>query len=57
MEPLFVGTGVISTALHVCQEYLNDLAHGDIDVDVETPPSVEEEQWAVFLQDYYMVVQ
>lgn len=52
-----VGPEMIDTALHACQEFLSVLEHGDIDVTVETPPAVEEQQWAEFLQDYYMVVQ
>ncbi|XP_054472223.1 tubulin monoglycylase TTLL3-like, partial [Anoplopoma fimbria] len=56
VEYRFVGPGMIDMALHVCQEFLNVLEHGDIDVTVKTPPSVEEQQWAEFLQDYYMVV-
>lgn len=57
MEHQFVGPGMIDIALHVCQEFLSVLEHGDIDVTVETPPSVEERQWEEFLQDYYRVVQ
>lgn len=57
VERRFVGPGMIDMALHVCQEFLSVLEHGDIDVTVETPPSVEEQQWAEFMQDYYMVVQ
>ncbi|KAM7401987.1 hypothetical protein PAMP_017264 [Pampus punctatissimus] len=56
VEHLSVGPGVIDTALQVCQEFLSVLEHGDIDVTVETPPLVEEQQWAEFLRDYYMVV-
>lgn len=52
-----MGSAMINTALHVCQEFLSVLEHGDIDITVETPPSVKEQQWAEFLQDYYMVVQ
>lgn len=52
-----VGSQVIATALHVCEEFLGVLEHSDIDVAVETPPSVKEQQWAEFLQDYYNVVQ
>lgn len=52
-----VGAGVIDMALHVCQQFLRVLEHCDIDVTIETPPAVEEQQWAKFLQDYYMVVQ
>ncbi|KAM8758098.1 tubulin monoglycylase TTLL3 isoform 1-T2 [Acanthopagrus schlegelii] len=56
VEHQFVGPGMIDIALHVCQEFLSVLEHGDIDVTVETPPSVEERQWEEFLQDYYRVV-
>ncbi|KAI3370176.1 hypothetical protein L3Q82_024961 [Scortum barcoo] len=55
-ERRFVGSGMIDVALRVCQEFLSVLEHGDIDVTVETPPSVEEQQWAEFMQDYYTVV-
>ncbi|XP_034442088.1 tubulin monoglycylase TTLL3 isoform X1 [Hippoglossus hippoglossus] len=51
-----VGPEMIDTALHVCEEFLSVLEHGDIDVTVQTPPTVEEQQWAEFLRDYYMVV-
>lgn len=57
VEHRFVGPGMIDVALRACQDFLSVLEHGDIDVTVETPPSVEEQQWAEFLQDYYMVVQ
>lgn len=52
-----VGAGMIDMALHACQQFLRVLEHCDIDVTVETPPAVQEQQWAKFLQDYYMVVQ
>ncbi|XP_053297907.1 tubulin monoglycylase TTLL3 [Pleuronectes platessa] len=54
VEHRSVGPETIDTALHVCEEFLSVLEHGDIDV--KTPPAVEEQQWAEFLQDYYMVV-
>uniref|UniRef100_A0A3Q3L4L8 Tubulin tyrosine ligase-like family, member 3 n=1 Tax=Mastacembelus armatus TaxID=205130 RepID=A0A3Q3L4L8_9TELE len=56
VEHRFVGPEMIDTALHVCQEFLSILEHSDIDIRVGTRPSVEEQQWAEFLQDYYMVV-
>ncbi|KAK2862241.1 hypothetical protein Q5P01_001774 [Channa striata] len=52
----FVGAEIIETALHVCQEFLSVLEHGDIDVTVNTPLSQKEQRWAEFLQNYYMVV-
>ncbi|XP_070814924.1 tubulin monoglycylase TTLL3 isoform X2 [Chaetodon trifascialis] len=56
VQQQFVGPGLINMALHVCQDFLSVLEHGDIDVTVETPPTVDEQQWAEFLQDYYLVV-
>ncbi|KAK6319298.1 hypothetical protein J4Q44_G00105090 [Coregonus suidteri] len=51
-----VGPGMIDRALHICQEFLNSLDHSDIDVTIETPPSLTEQQWAKFMHDYYLVV-
>lgn len=48
---------MIDKALHVCQEFLNSLDHIDIDVTMETPPSLTEQQLAKFMHDYYLVVQ
>ncbi|KAK2914955.1 tubulin monoglycylase TTLL3-like isoform X1 [Channa argus] len=56
VKPKFVGAEMVETALHICQKFLSVLEHGDIDVTVETPHSLKEQQWAVFLQNYYMVV-
>ncbi|XP_057183798.1 tubulin monoglycylase TTLL3 [Triplophysa rosa] len=51
-----VGVSLIDNALHVCQEYLNSLEHCDIDVNLQTVPTLSEEQWKVFLQNYYLVI-
>ncbi|XP_056129470.1 tubulin monoglycylase TTLL3 [Lampris incognitus] len=51
-----VGPVMIDRALHVCQEFLSRLEHSDIDVSMETPPALTEQQWAEFLQDYGLVV-
>lgn len=55
--PRFVAAGMIDRALHVCQEFLNSLEHGDIDITMETRTSLMGQQWAEFLHDYYLVVQ
>lgn len=52
-----VSPRMIDKALHVCQEFLNSLDHIDIDVTMETPPSLTEQQWVKFMHDYYLVVQ
>ncbi|XP_050968987.1 tubulin monoglycylase TTLL3 [Labeo rohita] len=51
-----VGTSIIDNALHVCQEYLNSLEHCDIDSTLGTTPTLSEQQWKVFLQNYYLVI-
>lgn len=52
-----VGSGIIDSALLVCQDFLDTLEHNDIDISMETPPSLTEQQWAEFLHSYYMIVQ
>ncbi|XP_061113173.1 tubulin monoglycylase TTLL3 isoform X1 [Conger conger] len=51
-----VGSGIIDSALHVCQDFLDALEHNDIDIAMETPPTLTEQQWAEFLHNYYMIV-
>ncbi|XP_076870682.1 tubulin monoglycylase TTLL3 [Brachyhypopomus gauderio] len=51
-----VGAGLIDTALHVCQEYLNSLEHCDIDVALETPPALSVQEWDDFIRNYYLVI-
>uniref|UniRef100_A0A4W4F602 Tubulin monoglycylase TTLL3-like n=1 Tax=Electrophorus electricus TaxID=8005 RepID=A0A4W4F602_ELEEL len=51
-----VGAGLIDTALHVCQEYLNSLDHRDIDIALETPPTLSDQQWEDFIHSYYLVI-
>ncbi|KAM6947949.1 LOW QUALITY PROTEIN: tubulin monoglycylase TTLL3-like [Lycodopsis pacificus] len=47
---------MINNALRVCQEFLESLEHGDIDVPLETPQTLTEEEWAEFINGYYLVV-
>ncbi|XP_017335088.1 tubulin monoglycylase TTLL3 isoform X1 [Ictalurus punctatus] len=51
-----IGVGLIETALRVSQEYLNSLEHCDIDIALETPPTLSEQQWANFIHSYYLVI-
>ncbi|XP_062853999.1 tubulin monoglycylase TTLL3 [Trichomycterus rosablanca] len=51
-----VGARLIETALHVCQEYLNSLDHCDIDISLQSPPTLSEQQWEDFIQNYYLVI-
>ncbi|XP_026116236.1 tubulin monoglycylase TTLL3 isoform X1 [Carassius auratus] len=51
-----VGTSIIDNALDICQEYLKSLEHCDIDNTLETIPTLSEQQWKVFLRNYYLVI-
>ncbi|XP_010879582.2 tubulin monoglycylase TTLL3 isoform X1 [Esox lucius] len=51
-----IGPGIIDRALHICQELLNSLDHSDIDVTMDTPPTLTEQQWDSFVRDYYLVI-
>ncbi|XP_047636316.1 tubulin monoglycylase TTLL3 isoform X9 [Phacochoerus africanus] len=46
----------VDEALCVCEEHLSNLAHVDIDKDLEAPLYLSPEGWSLFLQRYYQVV-
>ncbi|XP_074466854.1 tubulin monoglycylase TTLL3-like isoform X1 [Sebastes fasciatus] len=47
---------MISSALKVCHEFLESLEHRDIDINMETPQTLTKEEWAEFINSYYLVV-
>ncbi|XP_047438821.1 tubulin monoglycylase TTLL3-like isoform X2 [Mugil cephalus] len=47
---------MISIALKVCQDFLESREHTDIDISLETPQTLKEEEWAEFIDSYYLVV-
>ncbi|KAI3370384.1 hypothetical protein L3Q82_025152 [Scortum barcoo] len=47
---------MIDRALRVCQEFLDSLEHSDIDISLETPQTLTKEEWAEFIDSYYLVV-
>ncbi|XP_029908317.1 tubulin monoglycylase TTLL3-like [Myripristis murdjan] len=51
-----VPSKMIDIALEVCQEFLDSLVHSDIDMSLETTQTLTKEQWAEFLNNYYLVV-
>ncbi|XP_032005521.1 tubulin monoglycylase TTLL3 isoform X10 [Hylobates moloch] len=55
-NPVSVSPEFVDEALCVCEEYLSNLAHMDIDKDLEAPLYLTPEGWSVFLQRYYQVV-
>ncbi|XP_012327022.3 tubulin monoglycylase TTLL3 isoform X1 [Aotus nancymaae] len=46
----------VDEAVCVCEEYLSNLAHMDIDKDLEAPLYLSPKDWSLFLQRYYQVV-
>lgn len=56
-KPALVSPEFVDEALCACKEHLNNLAHMDIDKDIETPLYLSPEGWSLFLQRYYQVVQ
>ncbi|XP_053724365.1 tubulin monoglycylase TTLL3 [Synchiropus splendidus] len=51
-----VGLEVIHKALEVCEEFLDNLEHRDIDRTADTTTSIEEPTWDKFLHNYYKIV-
>ncbi|XP_036956143.1 tubulin monoglycylase TTLL3-like isoform X2 [Acanthopagrus latus] len=47
---------MIDSALKVCQDFLESLEHRDIDKSLETPPTLTKEEWAEFIDSYYLLV-
>ncbi|XP_074522474.1 tubulin monoglycylase TTLL3 [Halichoeres trimaculatus] len=47
---------MIDFAVKVCQDFLESLEHGDIDRSLDTPQILSEEEWADFIDSYYLVV-
>ncbi|XP_054407762.1 tubulin monoglycylase TTLL3 isoform X17 [Pongo abelii] len=56
-NPVLVSPEFVDEALCACEEYLSNLAHTDIDKDLEAPLYLTPEGWSLFLQRYYQVVQ
>lgn len=56
-KPVMVSPEFVDEALCACEEHLSNLAHLDIDKDLEAPLYLSPEGWSLFLQRYYQVVQ
>nr|KAF6421453.1 tubulin tyrosine ligase like 3 [Molossus molossus] len=54
---VMVSPEFVDEALCACEEHLSNLAHLDIDRDLEAPLSLSPEGWSLFLRRYYQVVQ
>ncbi|XP_063661433.1 tubulin monoglycylase TTLL3 isoform X24 [Pan troglodytes] len=55
-NPVLVSPEFVDEALCACEEYLSNLAHMDIDKDLEAPLYLTPKGWSLFLQRYYQVV-
>ncbi|ELW63498.1 Tubulin monoglycylase TTLL3 [Tupaia chinensis] len=55
-RPATVSSQFVDEALCACEEHLSNLAHMDIDKDLEAPLYFSPEGWSVFLHRYYQVV-
>nr|XP_045371258.1 tubulin monoglycylase TTLL3 isoform X1 [Camelus bactrianus] len=55
-KPVMVSPEFVDEALCACEEHLSNLAHMDIDKDLEAPLCLSPEGWSLFLQRYYQVV-
>ncbi|XP_034724258.1 tubulin monoglycylase TTLL3-like isoform X2 [Etheostoma cragini] len=47
---------MVKSALKMCHEFLESLQHNDIDMNLETPQTLTKEEWAEFINSYYLVV-
>jgi tubulin monoglycylase TTLL3/8 len=52
-----VSSEFVDEALCACEEHLSNLAHTDIDKELEAPLYLSHASWSLFLQRYYQVVQ
>lgn len=52
-----VSPRIIESALQVCKDFLDSLEHNDIDISMETPPTLTDQEWSEFIHNYYLVVQ
>lgn len=51
-----VSPRIIESALQVCKDFLDSLEHNDIDISMETPPTLTDQEWSEFIHNYYLVV-
>eukprot|EP00073_Rattus_norvegicus_P046030 XP_017448178.1 PREDICTED: tubulin monoglycylase TTLL3 isoform X1 [Rattus norvegicus] len=56
-KPVTVSSDFVDEALSACEEHLSNIAHKDIDKDPNAPLYLSPDDWSLFLQRYYQIVQ
>ncbi|XP_031238750.1 tubulin monoglycylase TTLL3 isoform X4 [Mastomys coucha] len=56
-KPVTVSSDFVDEALCACEEHLSSIAHKDIDKDPNAPLYLSPDDWSLFLQRYYQIVQ
>ncbi|XP_020668511.3 protein monoglycylase TTLL8 [Pogona vitticeps] len=51
-----VPEGLVEMACKVCETYLHQIAHDDIDTDIDSPPVLSEKEWNQLLEQYYSLI-
>ncbi|XP_022531429.2 tubulin monoglycylase TTLL3 isoform X2 [Astyanax mexicanus] len=51
-----VPSRMIDCALQVCQDYLDSFEHNDIDIALDSKPTLTDQQWSEFMHHYYLTV-
>ncbi|XP_036425562.1 tubulin monoglycylase TTLL3-like [Colossoma macropomum] len=51
-----VPSRMIDSALQVCWDYLDSFEHSDIDIALDSTPTLTDQQWSEFIHNYYLVV-
>ncbi|XP_072539216.1 tubulin monoglycylase TTLL3-like [Salminus brasiliensis] len=47
---------MIDSALQVCKDYLDSFEHNDIDIALDSKPTLTDQQWSEFMHNYYLTV-
>ncbi|KAM4676051.1 protein monoglycylase TTLL8-like [Discoglossus pictus] len=53
---LFSFTDLIDTACRICEHYLRELEHLDIDTGLGAPPLLSNKKWSEFIEQYYQLI-
>lgn len=56
-KPTGLSGQLVDTACRVCQAYLGQLEHEDIDVSEDAAKDLTEDEWQELIQQYYSLVQ